>query len=63
MKATTQASLDKLSIGLSIVCALHCALVPIVLLLLPALSLVEVADSVFHVALLWIFVPVAGLLS
>lgn len=41
-------SLDKLAIGLSLACSLHCLLLPVSLVLLPALASTTLGDEQFH---------------
>ena len=48
---------DKASIGLSAVCAIHCLLLPVALVLLPSLALLPVGDERFHVLLLVMVLP------
>jgi MerC mercury resistance protein. len=51
-------SLDKLAILLSGVCMVHCLLAPVVLTLLPILSLsILVEELVFHQLMLWLVLP------
>lgn len=51
-------SLDKFAISLSAVCLLHCLITPVVLTLLPVLSLTTYAEELlFHELLLWIVIP------
>jgi len=48
---------DRIAIGISTVCALHCAVLPIVVSLFPALISSFVDDHYFHLMLLWVIVP------
>ena len=50
--------LDKLGIGLSVLCLFHCALLPIVITFLPFIE-TELGDVVLHGALLALIAPVA----
>lgn len=66
MKSSTQLLLDKFSIGTSAVCAIHCAAMPIVLALFPTLSFLPAEEHTFHLALVFLIVPmslVAGFLG
>ncbi len=46
---------DKLAIGLSITCAVHCLVMPIILLLLPSIAVLQLNNEAFH---LWMIVAV-----
>ncbi|CAH9049997.1 hypothetical protein PSECIP111951_00548 [Pseudoalteromonas holothuriae] len=59
MKILTQPLLDHLSIGVSAVCAIHCAAFPIMLVLFPALASLSVSEHAFHQALVWLIVPMS----
>lgn len=48
-------SIDKAAIGLSLVCAVHCLLLPVALVILPALTATAFGDDQFH---LWMLVAV-----
>lgn len=54
-----QSILDKVSIGASTICAIHCALLPIVLATIPALSHISAENHAFHIALVFIIVPMS----
>jgi hypothetical protein len=49
---------DRVSIGLSFLCILHCVLLPTLLVLMPSAVLVFVSDESVHKALLFAIVPV-----
>ena len=51
----TQRVIDKLAIGLSIMCAVHCLATPLLLTLLPSLTAVQLDNEQLH---LWILVAV-----
>jgi hypothetical protein len=57
MTARLQASLDRLAIGVSTLCAFHCLLVPAIVVLFPALGAVLGSDEMFHKALVLFVVP------
>ncbi|MDP7593427.1 MAG: MerC domain-containing protein [Litorilituus sp.] len=59
MKVITQPLLDKLSISASVICAMHCAAMPILLVLFPTLSFLPSDDHEFHQALIWLIVPLS----
>lgn len=52
---TVQAITDKVSIGLSLLCAIHCLALPFMLVLLPSLAVFQLDDEAFHV---WMLVAV-----
>lgn len=52
---------DKTAIGLSFLCILHCLFLPLLLLLLPPVTgLLALNDEVFHLALLYVIVPLSS---
>lgn len=53
--------LDRLGIGLSVACWVHCIVLPIIVVASPALSGLLFADSEFHVWLLALILPTAVL--
>jgi hypothetical protein len=57
MTARLQASLDRLAIGVSTVCAFHCLVIPAAAVFLPALGGVLGSDAMFHKALVFFVVP------
>ncbi|MFC4701818.1 MerC domain-containing protein [Glaciecola siphonariae] len=52
---------DKLAIGVSSLCVLHCALVPLVLFTLPLMSTLFIFDEGFHVLLVLAVIPISVL--
>lgn len=61
-----QSALDRVSIGVSTLCAIHCALLPILLATVPAFSHLSADNHEFHIALVFLIVPmslIAGLLG
>lgn len=52
-----QVAMDKLAIGFSIICAVHCVLVPIAMVLLPALAATPLRDEAFHKLMLIAVLP------
>lgn len=52
-------SWDKLGIGLSFLCAIHCLLTPILILSLPLLARYYLVHPAFHLILALVIVPVA----
>lgn len=56
-KMGTQYILDRLSIGASVVCAVHCAVLPLLLTLSPAIALFMGDEHYFHWILVWLVLP------
>jgi len=54
-----QVIMDKTAIGVSIVCAIHCALLPIALVALPVLAATPLGDEWFHQAMLLGVLPLS----
>jgi hypothetical protein len=52
-----QRAFDRAAIVVSALCAVHCLLAPVLLILLPILSSTLVGDERFHAMLLWLIVP------
>lgn len=52
---TAQAATDKLAIGLSLACALHCLALPVLLALLPGMAALQLVNKDFH---LWMVAAV-----
>ena len=52
---TTQTVTDKLAIGLSLGCAIHCLSLPVILALLPSLAALQLDNEAFH---FWMLVAV-----
>ena len=52
-----QKQLDRLAIGLSALCALHCLMTPLIILFVPFLSFMFFDDKFFHLYLLFLIVP------
>jgi carbon starvation protein CstA len=51
---------DKTAVGLSLLCAVHCLFLPIILILIPSLSGVfAFKDELFHTWLLYAVVPIS----
>lgn len=58
-KITSQTA-DKAAIGLSLICAIHCAAFPILVALLPAASMLGFDDEWFHRVLLFFVLPLSS---
>ncbi|HLU99845.1 MAG TPA: MerC domain-containing protein [Acidobacteriota bacterium] len=52
-----QMILDRLAVSLSVICALHCIVLPFALLLLPLLGSTVAVDDGFHRFMLWLILP------
>ena len=66
MNTKAQLFLDRISIGISTLCAIHCAVLPLLLVLSPNLVLGGLDDHYFHLVLVWLVLPaslLAGLLG
>jgi MerC mercury resistance protein len=57
MTARLQASLGRVAIGVSTLCAFHCLLIPATVVLFPTLGAVLGSDEMFHEALVFFVVP------
>lgn len=55
-----QSMADKASIGLSVLCALHCLALPLVVVLLPSLVALGLEDESFHLWLVIVVIPVSA---
>ena len=51
--------LDKSSVGLSTVCAVHCLLMPVAVVMLPSLAALPFADEHFHILLVFFVLPLS----
>ena len=54
-----QATADKSAIGLSALCALHCLLLPITVILYPNTTSVFPNDEVVHLSILFVVIPIS----
>ena len=54
---TTQVVTDKLAIGLSLGCAIHCLSLPILLALLPSMTALQLDNEAFHFWMLVAVIP------
>tara|TARA_Y100001970_G_C13546996_1_gene515011 strand:- start:102 stop:491 length:390 start_codon:yes stop_codon:yes gene_type:complete len=61
MKKEVNIYLDKTAISLSVICAIHCLFVPLVLLYAPTLTISVLTDEWFHTLLLFLVFPVSTL--
>lgn len=50
---------DKLSISLSLLCAIHCLAMPLIVVALPALAALPLADEAFHLWMVYMVLPIS----
>lgn len=59
--STLQTNFDKVAIGFSALCLVHCLLLPVAVVLLPTVGLFTVlSDEVFHLAMVTLVLPVSA---
>ena len=56
---TMQPLADKAAIGLSLLCAVHCLAMPLVVALLPSLAAMGLADEAFHTWMVFAVIPLS----
>lgn len=49
--------LDRAAIGMSLLCLVHCLALPVLLVLIPSLAVLPIADEHFHLVLLYLVLP------
>ena len=54
-----QTTTDKIAISLSLLCAIHCLGLPLMLILLPSLTGTIIADEAFHLWLVLAVIPIS----
>ena len=54
---TLQALTDKFAIGLSLGCAIHCLVLPVLLVLLPSIAVLQLDNEVFHFWMILVILP------
>lgn len=54
---TIQIFTDKMAISLSLLCAIHCLVFPLVIVLLPSIAALQLNDEAFHVWMLLAVIP------
>ena len=57
MKQAVNINYDKIAISFSLVCALHCLLLPIAIIFFPAISATFLGSEDFHKTLLYFVIP------
>ncbi|EEB78821.1 MAG: MerC domain-containing protein [Halioglobus sp.] len=55
-----QPAADKAAIGLSLLCAVHCLLLPLSIALLPSLAVYGLADEAFHTWIILAVIPLSA---
>ena len=55
--ANLQALTDKTAVGLSVICAVHCLLFPVAVMLLPSVATLALDDEAFHRGILFAVLP------
>lgn len=56
-----QMLMDRTAIALSTACAIHCLFLPVIVVILPALTATSLGNESFHRFLLWFVLPISGL--
>lgn len=59
MSKNIRALTDKIAIGLSIACTIHCLALPVILVLLPSLTALQLDNEAFHVWMLIAVLPIS----
>lgn len=54
-----QAFSDRFAIGLSFLCAVHCLVLPVLLVLLPSLASLQLDNEAFHVWMVFAVLPIS----
>ena len=54
-----QAIADKVAVSLSLLCTIHCLLMPLAVVLLPALAALPLADEAFHFWMVYGVLPIS----
>lgn len=59
-KTSEQILSDKMAISLSLLCAIHCLALPLMIILLPSLSALNLDNEVFHQWMVFAVIPVSA---
>jgi len=54
-----QVNMDKTAIGISVLCSVHCLLMPVLITTVPAITSFHLEDELFHKALIFLVIPVS----
>ena len=57
---TVQEVTDKFAIGLSMLCAIHCLLLPLLLVALPSIGALQLQNEAFHLWMILAVLPISG---
>ena len=58
---TLQTNFDKVAIGFSALCLVHCLLLPVAVVLLPTVGLLSfLSDEIFHLAMVALVLPISA---
>ncbi|WP_394203704.1 MerC domain-containing protein [Shewanella waksmanii] len=57
----TQSVLDRFAIAVSALCALHCIATPLLLALLPSISVLPLSDHIYHEVMVWLVLPTSSI--
>ena len=52
---------DKMAIGLSLLCSIHCLLLPVILVWLPMLLGLNLQDEAFHFWMIFLVIPISAI--
>lgn len=55
-----QKTLDRVAVSLSVVCAIHCAVLPLIVAVVPSLLSSMADDATFHWLMLWFVLPTSA---
>ncbi|MBT3888839.1 MAG: MerC domain-containing protein, partial [Nitrosomonadaceae bacterium] len=50
---------DKFAIGLSLICAIHCLALPLLLIILPSMIALQLDNEIFHTLIIITVLPVS----
>ena len=56
-----QATMDKVAIGFSVLCAIHCMALPVALTMIPILVVTPLGSENFHQLMIWLVLPTSSL--
>ena len=56
-----QATMDKVAIGFSVLCAIHCMILPVALTMIPILMVTPLGSENFHQLMIWLVLPTSSL--
>lgn len=57
---TLQPAADRTAIGLSLLCAAHCLILPLLVMVSPTIAALGIEDESFHIGMLFIVIPVSA---